>query len=33
MENAPFTNRANNGFFKAFYKAYIEHGDLKIKPD
>jgi hypothetical protein len=33
MENAPFSNECDNGFFTTFYKAYMEHGDLKLKPD
>lgn len=33
MENAPFTNYSDNGFFTSFYKAYMGHADLKIKPD
>jgi hypothetical protein len=33
MENQPITNHAGNGFYSAFYEAYMNHGDLKIKPD
>lgn len=32
-ENAPMQFKAFNGFWDAFYHAYMGHGELKIKPD
>ena len=32
-ENAKGSYETPNGFFHAFYDAYISHGDVKLTPD
>ncbi len=32
-ENCQLTHSASNGFFDCFYQAYMNHGDIMVKPD
>lgn len=32
-ESCPLSFKESNGFFKAFYEAYVQHADVKITPD